>query len=136
MPLELDEARKLISATLDHASKMGITVAAAVVDEGGHLQGLERMDGAFPLSSQLAESKAVGASIWHRDGGALAALQAERPAFFAQVDRLARMPMMPGAGSVVIRRGDRVLGAIGVSGGTSDEDLQCAKAGLEALFGG
>ncbi|HVB77760.1 MAG TPA: heme-binding protein [Candidatus Nitrosotalea sp.] len=135
MPLELDEARTLIAATLAHGREMGIRIAAAVVDEGGHLQALERMDGAFPLSSQVAEAKAVGAAMWHRDGASLAAIQAERPAFYERVDSLVRMPMMPGMGSALIRRGDRILGAIGVSGAMSEQDLECANAGLSALLG-
>ena len=67
------------------AVENGWHVTVAVVDEGGLLQALGRMDGAPPLSAQIAEAKAVGAALWHRDGDELAAVQADRAAFFAQV---------------------------------------------------
>jgi len=111
---------------------MGIRITIAVVDEGGVLQALARMDGAFPLSPQIAEAKAVGAAMWRRDGAALVTARKERPEFFAQVDRLLRTPLMPALGSVLLRRGGDVLGAVGVSGATGEQDLECALAGLRA----
>ena len=133
MPLTLDEAQTVIAGAHDHANQLGIRVAVAVVDEGGLLQALGRMDGAFPLSAQIAESKAVGAALWHRDGDSLGQVQKERPAFFEQVDQLVRMPIMPGLGSLLIRRGEAVLGAVGVSGAAPEQDKECAQAGLDAL---
>ncbi len=133
MPLSLDEALKLTAAARDRAAADGLAVAVAVVDEGGTLVALERMDGAPPLASQIAESKAVGAALWHRDGDSLAAVHRERPKFFEQVDRLVRLPMVPGLGSLLIRRAGRVLGAVGVSGAAPEQDKACAQAGLEAL---
>ena len=133
MPLGLEEAGRLIEAAHEHARGLGIRITVAVVDEGGLLVALRRMDGAFPLSSQIAEAKAVGAALWHRDGGELAALQDQRPAFFAQVDRLARRPIMPAQGSLLIRRGGAILGAVGISGAASEVDAECARAGLAAL---
>jgi uncharacterized protein GlcG (DUF336 family) len=93
------------------------------------------MDGAPPLSAQIAEAKAVGAALWHRDGDQLAAVQAERSAFFAQVSRLVRVPIIPADGSAVIRDGNAVLGAVGVSGAQADQDRVCAEAGIRAVFG-
>src|SRR4029077_17132823 len=114
-------------------NQLGIRITVAVVDEGGLLQALGRMDGAFPLSAQIAESKAVGAALWHREGAPLATVNRERPAFFTQVDRLVRLPMMPGLGSLLIRRGGAVLGAVGVSGAAPEQDRECASAGLALL---
>lgn len=133
MPLSFEQARMVITGAHEHARANGWRVTVAVVDEGGHLQALGRMDGAPPLSAQIAESKAVGCALWLREGDSLQQVQAERPAFFAAVDRLVRMPVMPGLGSVLIRRGDAVLGAVGVSGAASDQDMECAKAGLATL---
>ncbi len=112
---------------------MGIRVTAAVVDEGGLLQGLGRMTGAPPLSAQLAESKAVGAAVWHRDGASLAEVNQQRPAFFQAVAHLVRLPIIPGLGSTLIRRDGAILGAIGVSGGKPEQDLDCAEHGLRTL---
>ena len=133
MPLGLQEAQRLIAAAHAKARDEGLTVAVAVVDEGAHLVALGRMDGTPPLSSQIAEAKAVGAALWHRDGDSLAQVQKDRAAFFAQVDRLVRMPIMPGLGSLLIRRGESVLGAVGVSGAAPEQDRACAQAGLDAL---
>jgi glc operon protein GlcG len=135
MPLSLEEAQAVVSTALAHAASQGIRVTVAVVDEGGLLQALGRMDGAPPLGAQIAEAKAVGAALWHRDGASLADVHRERPGFFSQVDRLVRMPMIPGLGSVLIRRDDRVLGAVGVSGARPEQDKECAEAGLSSLPG-
>jgi glc operon protein GlcG len=133
MPLSLDEAGQVLAAAREHAATAGLRVTVAVVDEGGHLQALARMDGAPPLSAQIAEAKAVGAAVWHREGGSLAELQRDRAGFFSQVDRLVRMPIIPGLGSVLIRREGGVLGAVGVSGAQPDQDRECAEAGLRAI---
>jgi uncharacterized protein GlcG (DUF336 family) len=104
-----------------------------VVDEGGHLIALGRMDGAPPLSPQIAEAKAVGAAMLLRDGGSLQKLAEDRPGFFSAVDRLVRMPMIPGPGSMPITRDGLTIGAVGVSGARPEQDLECCQAGLSSI---
>src|SRR5262252_5422162 len=133
MAISYDEALKMIQAAHERARQLGIRVTAAVVDEGGFLQGVGRMSGAPPLSAQLAESKAVGAALWHRDGASLAEVNQQRPAFFQAVAQLVRMPIIPGLGSTLIRRDGRILGAVGVSGGKPEQELDCAEHGLRAV---
>ena len=129
-------AHTLVAAAQTHARAVDLRVAVAVVDAGGLLVVCDRMDGAFPLSSQIAEAKAQGAAVWHRDGHVIAEQQADRPAFVAAVSALTRLPLIPGAGSLVVRDATgTVLGAVGVSGATPDEDRACAEAGLAALDG-
>ena len=94
------------------------------------------MDGAFPLSGQIAEAKAAGTAIWHRDGEQLAASRESNEGFFDAVSRLARLPLIPGPGAVLIRSGARVLGAAGASGAGGDDDRACVQAGLRAVFPG
>lgn len=132
MPLTLKEAQYLISKAHARAAADGINITVAVVDEGGLLIALGRMDGAPPLSPQIAEAKAVGAAMLYRDGASLADLARDRPGFFSVADRLVRVPIVPGLGSVLIRRDGRVLGAVGVSGGKPEQDLECAEAGLSS----
>ena len=134
MPLTLQGCLTLIAGAHEHASGAGLSVTVAVVDEGGLLQALGRMDGAPPLSAQIAEAKAAGAAVWHRDGDALAAVQDSRGAFFASVTALTRLPLIPADGSVLIRAGGRVLGAVGVSGARPEEDRACAEAGVAAAL--
>ncbi len=133
MPLSYDEALRVIQGAHERARQIGICVTAVVVDEGGMLQCLGRMDGTPPLSAQIAESKAVGAALWHRDGASLAQLNQERPSFFQAVAQMVRVPIIPGLGSTLIRRGGAVLGAVGVSGGKPEQDLDCAEHGLRGL---
>jgi glc operon protein GlcG len=133
MPLTIQEAQTVIEGAHRHAVANGWRVTIAVVDEGGMLQALARMDGAPPLSAQIAEAKAVGAAVWQRDGDSLFELQSGRPAFFEQISRLTRLPILAALGSVLIRRGDAVLGAVGVSGARPEEDKECALRGLAEI---
>jgi glc operon protein GlcG len=133
MDLTLADADKAVDHALAKAKQLGIQVTVAVVDSGGLLVALSRMDGAPPLSPQVAEAKAVGAAMLHRDGAALADLAKDRPGFFSVADRLVRVPIVPGLGSVLIKRDGRIEGAIGVSGGRPDQDLECAEAGVSSI---
>ena len=130
MPLSLIDANKVIDRAHAKAKQLGIRVTVAIVDEGGLLIALSRMDGALPVSPQLAEAKAVGAAMFQRDGGALAQMAQDRPGFFSAADRLVRVPLIPGLGSVPITEDGKVIGAIGLSGGRPEHDLECAEAGL------
>ena len=132
MPLTLAEAQRAIAGAQARATQLEIRITVAVVDEGGLLIALSRRDGAPPISPQVAEAKAVGAALLYRDGASLAELAKDRPGFFSVVDRLVRVPIVPGLGSVLIRREGRVLGAVGVSGGRPEQDLECAEAGLSS----
>jgi glc operon protein GlcG len=134
MPLTLHEAQTVIAGAHDRAATIGALVTVAVVDEGGHPQALGRMNGAAPLSAQIAETKAASVALFRRDGAALRQLQESSPGFFAQLDRVVRMPILAGAGAALILRGDTVLGALAVSGGMAPgQDDECAEAALAVL---
>ena len=133
MPLSLEDANKVVANAHAHAAQIGVSVTAAVVDEGGHLIAMGRMDGAPPLSPQIAEAKALGAAMLLRDGGSLQKMAEDRPGFFSAVDRLVRLPLIPGPGSVPITRDGITIGAVGVSGARPDQDLECAEAGLSSI---
>ena len=134
MPLTLQEAHTVIAGAHERAAKIVALVTVAIVDEGGHLQALGRMKGAAPLSARIAETKAASVALFRRDGAALRQLQEANPGFFAQLDRVARMPILAGAGTALIRRGDTVLGAMSVSGGMMPgQDDECAEAALAVL---
>ena len=105
MSITQDSTRAVIAATQAHARALNLRVTVAVVDTGGLLKGLDRMDGAPPLSAQIAEAKAQGAAVWHRDGHALAEVAQDRPAFVSAVSQMTRLPLIAGAGSLVIRDG-------------------------------
>jgi uncharacterized protein GlcG (DUF336 family) len=133
MPLTLHEAQTVIAGAQERAAKIGALVTVAVVDEGGHLQALGRMNGAPPLSAQIAETKAASVALFRRDGAVLHQMQEANPGFFAQLDRAVRMPILVGAGAALIMREDTILGALAVSGGAPGQDDECAEAGLTVL---
>ena len=80
MPLTTDETSRVIAAAQQHAADNGWRITVAIVDEGGLLKALSRMDGAPPLSAQIAEAKACGAALWHREGDGLVDVATNRPA--------------------------------------------------------
>ncbi len=129
MSLTLDEARAVSIRVRDRAGALGVRVTVAIVDDGGHLRVLDRMDGAPPLSARIAPAKACAVALFHREGGELLELQRAWPALFAQLDQLAATPIMAGAGSRLIRRGDTIVGALAVSGALPEQDDACAEAG-------
>ncbi|HET7465194.1 MAG TPA: heme-binding protein [Candidatus Dormibacteraeota bacterium] len=131
--LTLDDAQKIIAAAHVRAAHLNVRVSVAVVDAGAHLLALGRMDGANPISPQIAEAKAVSAAMFQRDGGSLLQTATERPAFFNAVSGLARTKLVPGHGSVLLQKDGAVLGAVGVSGAKPEQDLECAEAGAETF---
>lgn len=133
MPLSITDANRVIEKAHAKATELGIRVSVAVVDEGGHIIALARMDGAVPLSPQVAEAKAVGAAMFQRDGAWLAQVYKDRPGFFNAVDRMARRPLIPGLGSLTITQDGKVVGAVGVSGGRPEQDVECAEAGVSSV---
>ncbi len=131
----LEQATAATIAAQRRALEIGIRVTVAVVDDGGHLIFLSRMDGAPPLTTEIAEAKASGAASFGRPGDAVAELYEKRPGFFDAISEMTRRPLIPGLGSVLVRSEDRIIGAIGVSGGRPEQDLDCADAGLKVITG-
>ena len=126
------DALKIIEAAHLHAAHISVRVSVAVVDAGAHLIALGRMDGASPVSPQIAEAKAVSAAMFQRDGGSLLQTATERPAFFNAVSGMTRTGLIPGHGSVLLQRDGVIVGAVGVSGAKPEQDLECAEAGAGA----
>src|SRR5256712_13169922 len=92
VPLTLHETQDVIARAHAKAGDLGIRVTVAVIDEGGLLIALGRMDAATSLSPQIAEAKAVGAVMLGRDGAGLAELSKARPGSFCVPNRLRVLP--------------------------------------------
>lgn len=135
MPVSFAEGQAAITAGHLKASELGITVTVVVVDEGGYVICAGRMDGAPSVTPQVAEAKACGAAIFHRNGEQFQNMHRDRPGFFAAANAMVRTGLIPGLGSALIRKEGVVLGAVGVSGGVPDQDLECAEAAVAALVG-
>lgn len=133
MSLTLDEANRILRATLAKAAELNIKVSAAVVDAGGRLIAFQRMDGAIWAGVYGSQGKAIASAAFGRASGEMAA-RADQPT--PRGIALAEGGhMIMGQGAVPIIRNGVVIGACGVGGGTSQEDEDCAKAGVAALGG-
>ncbi|AMV38645.1 GlcG/HbpS family heme-binding protein [Planctomyces sp. SH-PL62] len=126
---------------LDHAQvkakSMGLLMNLAVVDAGGHLLAFARMDGARPASGQTALTKAVAAATFRQESGPLPPggepnllLSLSLPAAAAASG--GKLTALKGGVPIVVD--GQVIGAVGVGGGTGEQDAEVAKAGIQALL--
>ena len=132
--ITLEQANTIIAAAFAEGKAQGLKpLTVAVVDAGGHLVAFQRSDGSPNLRPAIAIGKAAGAvglGVSSRRAGEMAL---ERPHFIAAIGHLAPQGLIPVAGGViVIDETNRPIGAVGVSGDTSDNDEICALAGIAA----
>ncbi len=132
--LTLQQANVIIAAALEQGARLNLKpLTVAVLDAGGHLLALNRQDGSSNLRPQIAIAKASGALGLGVSSRKIAAMAAERPTFLASLAPLAVDGVVPAAGGVLIAgSGDGTIGAVGVTGDTSDNDEACALAGIAA----
>ena len=132
MPMiTLEVANRITFAALAKGQELGLKpLCVAVLDAGGHLISLQREDGASPLRPQIAVAKASGALDLGVSSRKIAEMAADRPSFFASLTTLANRGIVPAAGGVLAAADGHLIGAVGVTGDTSDNDEICALAGL------
>ncbi len=130
MPISLENARKAAAPAMAEAAKNNWTMAVAIVDPGGNLVYYEKMDNTQLGSATVAIDKARSAALFKRPTKAL------QDALAAGGDGL-RILRLQGAvpieGGIPLLMDGKIVGAIGVSGGTSAQDGQCAKAGADTI---
>lgn len=130
--IRLEDARRVIDAAEKQAAKDGQPMNIAVVDGGGNLLAFARMEGAWLGSIDIAINKAFTARAFDISTEELAALcQPGKPFFGIHSSNGGRVMIF--AGGVPLKRGGEVVGAIGVSGGTGDQDQATAEAGAAAF---
>ena len=134
MAITLDQARRIISAARDKGRELGLKpLSVAVLDAGGHLLAFEREDAASPGRFAIAHGKAYGAVMLGMAGNAQMARAEAQPYFMAAVNGVYGGQVIPVPGGVLVRDGTgAVIGAVGVTGDTSDNDAAAALAGIEA----
>jgi len=131
MDLALDQAGQIVDAALARGREMGLApLAVAVLDAGGHLKAFKREDDAGIIRPQIAIGKAWGALGM---GMGTRALAPKSPEFLAALGAMSGGKVVPSPGGVLIRQGERVIGAVGVTGDTGDNDEVCAVAGIDAV---
>lgn len=129
MALTLEDADRMVKAAIGKAKEMNINLSAAVCDAGGHLLAFNRMEGCIWVSAQVAQGKAVAAAGFGRPSGDVSADSPVIQAIMAtQSGR-----MIPAQGALPIIQNGQIVGAIGGSGGTAQQDEDCARVGLAAL---
>jgi len=126
--LSLDDAKRVAAAARAEAEKNRWAVVIAVVDDGGHLMYLERMDGAQKASSGIAEKKARTAILFKRPTKAI-----EQTVLEDRISMLGLPGAVPLDGGVPLIKDGQYVGGIGVSGVQSFQDGIAAQAGAAAL---
>lgn len=131
MPLDLASAQKIIAAAHEKARELSIRVTAVVVDRDGRLVALGRMDGAMWLTVDIAQAMAYTSAAFRADGVKLTGYPGKP--WFDSFTLLQGGKILPADGGMVIRVDGEFQGAIGVSGGSNEQDRQCSEAGLAAI---
>lgn len=127
--LEFSDVQRIAAAAADEAQRNQWPVCIAIVDDGGHLLHLQRLDGAAATASYISTSKAQTAALGRRESKVYEDIvNGGRTAFLSA-------PLLTGMleGGVPIMVDGQCIGAVGVSGVKSAEDAQVAKAGIAAL---
>ncbi len=134
MTLTLNQAAAIAASAFAEGARLGLKpLTVSVLDAGGHPILLHRQDGSSSLRPEIALGKAAGALALGMSSRKLAAMAQERPSFFGALTALAPRGIVPAAGGVlVVDAQGAVLGAVGVTGDTSDNDEACALAGIAA----
>lgn len=134
MTISLRKARTVIRKSLEKGREMGLKpLSVVVLDEGGHVQAFEREDGAAPGRFAIAHGKAYGAAMLGMAGTAQMKRAEDQAYFMAAVNGVFGGQVIPVPGGVLLRdKKGAVIGAVGVTGDTSDNDAIAAMAGIEA----
>ena len=129
--LSLSDVKRIAAASEAEAIKNQWAVTIAIVDDGGHLLWLQRLDGAAPVSAHIAPAKARTAALGRRESKAYEDMINQGRTSFLSA------PAIEGLleGGVPVMIDGQCAGAVGVSGVKSSEDVQIARAGISAVVG-
>ncbi|RZU33677.1 GlcG/HbpS family heme-binding protein [Blastococcus saxobsidens] len=130
--LTSDDALRLCAAACRSATDLGVPMSIAVMDPGGHLIALVRMDGAPWISADVAQGKAWTSAAYGVPSAAQKEKMMPMPAFAAAITTVTGGRFTPQTGAVPVYRGRTLLGAVGASGGTGDQDEAVCAAAVQA----
>ncbi|MCV3238854.1 GlcG/HbpS family heme-binding protein [Mesorhizobium sp. ZC-5] len=132
--LTLASANTIIGAAFAKAAELELKpLSVSVHDAGGHLLAFQKQDGSSNLRYEIAAGKAFGALAVGMGSRRLEVIARERPHFFTGLSGVSGGRVIPVAGGVLVRDAEgEIIGAVGVSGDTSDNDEAAAIAGIEA----
>ncbi len=131
--IKLEQAQTIIREVFAKGAELGLKpLSVVVLDAGGHPIAFERQDGASPGRFEIARGKAYGAVMTGMPGSALKARAEEQAYFVAALNGAFGGKVVPVPGGILVSDGERVIGAVGVTGDTSDNDAAAGLAGIEA----
>ncbi len=133
--LTLDFTQKLLLQAQKFAGELGKPMTFAVVDAGGHLIALHRMDGARFITAEIATGKAYTSAAWGVPSGEMRERAKNLPNFSTAISAMTHGRHTPQTGAVPIMMDGELVGAIGASGGTGEEDEAICKRALETVLG-
>lgn len=133
MKLTQARAEEILAAALAKGQDIGKALSVAIVDDGGFLLLVKRSDGARPLTPGIAITKAYSAAVMQRPTRMLRNWADSNPGFFAQLSQLGTHPIVATEGGVTIKRDGEIIGGLGISGATGEEDQQVCDEVLGAL---
>ena len=128
MPIPVEKAMQLVQAAHAEAESSDLAITAVVVDEGGRLVALGRMDGARPISVDIAMNKAYTAASFKQSTDELKS--AANQAWFQSLIVSSNGKVTAGGGAIPIQDAGQIVGAIAVAGGTDEQDHRCAEVAL------
>ena len=133
--LSLDIANSIVLSALRKARKMeAAPLAVAVLDESGQMKSFQREDETSLMRADVATGKAWGALGMGRSSRALGKVAEERPHFIQALTAVAAGKLVPVPGGVLIKNEDgRIVGAVGISGDTSEIDEECAVTAIQSV---
>ncbi|MEP3232913.1 MAG: heme-binding protein [Hyphomicrobiales bacterium] len=132
MLVTIDQAEALIAAARKYAKQQNMKpLTIAVLDAGGHLQALIREDGTSNLRPEIAQGKARGAISMGLGSRALYNRAQEQPYFIQAMNGLSGGSLVPVPGGVLIKQDGAIIGAMGITGDSSDNDEACAIFAIE-----
>jgi uncharacterized protein GlcG (DUF336 family) len=132
--ITLEQAQSVVAAAVAKATEIGVPMNVAVVDAGNNLTAFARQDGAWLGSIHIAQSKAYTARSFDLQTKDLFPLaQPGQPLYGIHAGNDGRIIIFPGG--IPLTDGDTVIGAIGVSGGSVEQDQEVAEAGVAAHHG-
>ncbi|KAA0118296.1 heme-binding protein [Mycolicibacterium sp. P9-22] len=129
--ISLTKATKVVDAAVEKAGEIGQPMNIAVVDDGGHLVAFARMDGAIKASIDISINKARTSILMNAPTGALMPLVQPGAELYGLEQTNGGLVIF--GGGIPLTDGDVVIGAIGVSAGSVDQDVSVAEAGVAAL---
>ena len=131
--MQYSQAEQILEKALDKARELKVNISVWVLDASASPMAFAKMDGAGPMTPEIARRKAYTSAMTGRNSGEWAESMKGRTEVLMSIMSATNGMMAPMLGGVVIKRGTEVLGSVAASGATGEQDQECAMAGASVL---